>query len=313
MFKSIQSLEHLQQTASASQGRMFWATLGLRSLGTIVVAYLLADLVVSLTLPKLMQSVLDSKSKAAPESSLSLPSSQINYFELKSTVIKRNLFNQTGQLPEEEEAGVKATGQTFDINAACTPTKLGVTLVGIIGGYNPTASIAEKGVDISDTYQVGDFIIGSETAQIARITGNEVVINNDGRKECLSLDVGVDSHILSAKTTTVDNTSSSVTFDISYVESELGNGFEKIIQSANLVPNTTADGNINGFKMFAIKKGTLLDKAGFKDNDVLTQVNDTIITADQGFALYDKLLSSKEVTVHVLRADKPITLRIQVK
>ena len=86
-----------------------------------------------------------------------------------------------------------------------------------------------------------------------------------------------------------------------------------MIQSARLVPNTV-DNQVNGYKVFAIQPGTILDKAGFKDNDVITKVNNTVMEAEQGIALYQALKDETLIKVQVLRNGvTPRTIIIRVK
>jgi type II secretory pathway component PulC len=104
-----------------------------------------------------------------------------------------------------------------------------------------------------------------------------------------------------------------VDLDSKFVQSELGEGFGKIIQSARLIPNIV-NNQVNGFKMFAIHPDTVLDKAGFRENDVITKVNNTVMEAEQGFALYQALNDEKQIRVNVLRNGRtPKTIVIRVK
>ena len=245
----------------------------------------------------------------------------VNYHDVKKAVLDRNVFNVSGELPKEEsDEGDKGKG-VFDINGPCEKTSLKIKLLGMIAmeGRGSIATIKDESFDGADVYSEGDFIIGSDTAQIVKMERNNVIINNGGRKECLELKLGDEKLLASIGSSTgggmqsVGGEESVVDLDASYITSQLGEGFGKIIQSARLVPNTV-NNQVNGFKVFGIEPGTLLDKAGFKDNDVITKVNNTVMEAEQGFALYQALNDEKQIRVNVLRnGSTPKTIVIRVK
>ena len=68
-----------------------------------------------------------------------------------------------------------------------------------------------------------------------------------------------------------------ITLDRSAIESTLGD-LNKVVQQARLIPNYR-DGAVNGFKIFAIREGSLFKKLGLEDGDVIHRINDTEITS----------------------------------
>jgi type II secretion system protein C len=252
---------------------------------------------------------------ATPVQELSLQALP-NYHLIKKGIIARNVFNAGGEYPPEQDKNKDKAdaSKKFDLTAACNTTALKITLPGIIkmGEKSSVAVIKEAGVEEADIYRIGDFIIGSETAQVAGIMQDHVILNNNGRKECIFLQ-GTEVKPSMLAGTGGEEDSPPVTLQASWVESELGEGFSKILQSARLVPNT--EGNkVKGFKIFAIQAGTLFEKVGLKDGDVVVQVNDTVMEAEQGFALYQAFLDEKSVNIHVLRDGKtPSTLKVRIR
>lgn len=281
-------------------------------------SYLAAETVSSSVLPVLLKSVL--KAKPATEKiefSISEARSRVNYHEVRKAVLDRNVFNKSGELPEESDLEMEdKTSDKFNMDAPCEKTTLKVKLLGTIylgGDRNSFATIKEDGYEAADVYTVGDFIIGTESAQVMAVRRNEVIINNTGRKECLALIVGDEKVAAESKAPKAVDEVKTVEFESAWVEEQLGDGFGKIIQAARMVPNTE-NNRVNGFKIFAIIKDSLFDKAGFKDGDVITQVNDVVMEAEQGFALYQALLDERELRVNVLRDGKtPKTISIKIK
>lgn len=323
MLETIQQLPQQKWWPDAMQ-------LLVRGVLAIFVAYVLAtSLMTVFALGPLVSFTtgLVARPKATAGSSPSLGIASVNYRDIKKAILERNLFNSEGQYPKEEleRAAASADGRpVFDINAPCQPCALNIELVGTIYLGNREKSLAtvkEKGLSDADVYRVGDVIIGSDDAVIAAVERNELIINNKGIKECLSLKSDIEKQIESgeggsgqASVTGAPEQLPPVLVDGPYVESELGAGFGKIINAARFVPNLT-DSQMNGFKIFAIDPSSLFSKVGLQNGDIITQVNDVSLkNPDQGFALYEAFRNEREVRISVLRngsTPQMITVRIK--
>mgnify|MGYP000228658207 CR=1 FL=1 len=250
-----------------------------------------------------------------------------NYRTLQKDILARNIFNAEGTYPKEEdqEQG-QAEPQAFaDVNAPCTPSKLPLTLVGTIVLGDASLSmctIKEKEVDEVDVYRIGDRLISNDKISIHDILRNKVIFNNNGHRECVEVelvpperrDVAYDTSLKTAKPDNSVIENPVVYLQASWVQSELGDGFEKVINSSRLVPNALDDGKINGYKIFSIRKGSLYDKVGLQDGDVVTKVNETVIDIEHGFALHQAFLDDWDISIQVLRQGKtPLTLKVSVK
>lgn len=262
-----------------------------------------------------------------------------NFLTVRRRVLDRLLFNSNGDLPDESEPegddpDKPAVKAVFDENAKCPQkTSLNIELLGTIamGAKNPgsLASIMEKGYTVTDIYRVGEPIYGQEQATIHAIYHRKVVINNNGKKECLELkepksvfndgvaDNGSAAEVPVDKPQRPPIGSSEgdrFTLENSYVTDVLSNGFAKILKQGRLVP-FTRDNRLVGFKLIGVKKGSLFAKVGLSSGDVLIGVNGTSMAqAEQGFAFYTALSDEKEIRVDVLRKGKePSTITIEVR
>ncbi len=259
-----------------------------------------------------------------------------NYRDIEKSIKERNLFNSTGEFPNEAAADTKTDAKKaeFDMNAPCNKASVNVALVGTIYMGESGTSIAtlqESGYSESDVYKVGDNIVGFEQASIVKIERNKVVLNNAGVKECLELAGYVqkqetDGFPNIAPTSNPDGAkvvesaqpdqaagSGDCAFEENFVRDELGPGFSIIIQKARLVPNTT-DNQMNGFKIFAIDQSSMLGKTGLQNGDIITQVNETSLKQpEQGFTLYQAFQDEKEVRILILRRGAPMTITCRIK
>jgi type II secretion system protein C len=251
----------------------------------------------------------------------------VNHTELRNVILARNLFNLEGKLPEESEVSASGSNSgVFDPNAPCEKTTLPLALVGTIymGTSNSSVILRETGYSEADIYKVSDKIVGFPNASIYTIERKSIILNNDGRKECIELSPdpnrkkSMGGAALMAETGKAEQAivGGSVTLESSWVEKELGEGFSKVLQAARLVPNISpTDGKMNGFKIFAISPGSIMTRVGLQNEDVITKVNDISMTQpDQGFAIYQAMQDEREITIHVLRNGKiPVTLNVKIK
>lgn len=260
-----------------------------------------------------------------------------NYRDIVKSIKERNIFNSTGEFPEEKnpERGDDKPKSAFDINGPCVKPSMNVELLGTlyVEGGDSVATLQEQGYSESDIYREGDMVIGQDEAAIVRIERNRVVFNHKGVKECLELASAVKQKkeggdfpnsnptappnggtVTTAGGEGGEAASTNCAFDEKYVQEELGPGFGTIIQKARLVPNTT-DNVMNGFKIFAIDTSSLLGKTGLQNGDIITAVNDTSLKQpEQGFTVYQAFQDEREVRIQILRrGTTPMTITCRIK
>ncbi len=304
---------------------------------TVGSAFLLAMATVAFAAPIILNSIM--AIPVAPRTTSSNATAPTlknrpNFHVLQKEIIARNIFNIDGEYPKDDDQPTEgeAEPQAFaDINAPCQPSKIALTLVGTIVFGDPTSSIAtfkEKDAEEVDVYRVGEGLIGYDKITIHDILRNKVIINNNGHRECFEIEIiPADRREETSMAQQYDKKkdpgtsmegggqeNAVVYLQSNWVQAELGNGFEKVISSARLVPNALDDGKVNGWKIFSIRKGSLLDKVGLQDGDVVTQVNETVMDTEHGFALYQAFLDEWDISVRVLRqGTNPTTLKVNIK
>jgi general secretion pathway protein C len=302
----------------------------------VAVSYLTASIIGGLLAQYMVSNIVASRARITvraedvPRAALEHPV-MANSRDIQKIIKERNIFNSEGKFPEEKFGSMAASKSAhFDIDAPCVPTTLAIELLGTIyvgDRMRSLATVKDKTYSEPDIYRVGDVIYGNEQATVAAVERQKLIINNNGAKECIDLDkstpgTGSDGFPTTSGDgfggvpTGAAGTGSEITLEAAYVEGELGPGFGKIVDAARLVPNT-ADGTstINGFKIFAIKGGSLFARVGFQNGDIITRVNDTSMTqAEQGFALYQAFQDEKEVRIQLLRGGvTPLNITVRIK
>ncbi len=309
-----------------------WAFIASKAVGVLFASYVIAGTICSFALSILSRGAIEQiKASAKPTSvaqiGYTLPN--INYMKLEKAVVDRNIFNSEGKVPDESTASVdgKDKPAKFDLNAPCQKPTVDLELLGTIYlGSRSVATVMEKGYTQADSYRVGDVIEGSEDVIVAKIEPNRLILNNAGKKECLELagpklaqfaSVGEPGGSIPGtdanQPPAVPAGGGEVALEATYVQQQIGQGGGNILNQGRLVP-FNQDGAMKGFKLISLKAGGIFDKIGLKNNDVITQVNDTSLQQpDQGFAFYQAFENETSIRISVLRGDQPLSFTIRVK
>lgn len=87
------------------------------------------------------------------------------------------------------------------------------------------------------------------------------------------------------------------------VEQQIAN-LNEVITQARAVP-VLADGKSNGFKLFNIKPGSIFDKVGLQDGDIVQRVNDTELSdPSKAVGLLEEIQSMSQIKVNFVRGGK---------
>ncbi len=258
---------------------------------------------------------------------------QLNFRDVRKSVVARNMFNSDGEVPDESDPSdnESESGGVFDKNARCQKSSLPIELVGTIYAGNDSESLAtvrEKGYSEADVYRVGDQIIGNEQATVYAVELRRLVLNNNGVKECIELEekkaaAGFSPPMAGRGQTEQDEARAepgggvgggSSVLDSAYVEEALGPGFAKILDSGRLVP-FHKDNAMVGFKLIGAKSDSLWKKVGLNSGDVITSVNGTSMAEpDKGFAIFEALQNEREIRVEYLKSGKsPANINIEIR
>ena len=296
-----------------------------RTVGRVCVvlflSYMVASLVSTLSIGFLSKAAMTAPRAKIEVSRPDLRKS-LNFRDVRRTVVARNVFNSTGELPDEtEEIASEGKGSgDFNANAKCSKSNLPIQLVGIIYSNNPESSLAtvrEKGYGEADVYRAGDAIIGQEGAVVYAVDAERLVINNAGNKECLEITAQKGRSFRQVPTQAPEepvnedeepsDEMATVQLQSSYVEESLGTGFAKILESGRLVPYNR-EGAMVGFKLIGVKSSSLWKKVGLSNGDVITTVNGmSMAQPDKGFALYEALQNERQIRVEFLKKGKEVS------
>lgn len=240
--------------------------------------------------------------------------------------LSRNIFN-SAQGPEdistisEEEIAISPESGA-GMGMSFPKTTLGLKLIGTI--IDPLGIYRLAAIEIKDTreqklYKTGDTALGAKVVMILR---NRILLSRAGKMESLDADftagepgaagkpmagvemMGQDVSKLSDSQYAVSKR---------YLNSQLAS-MNQLLTDVRAVPNVGKEGVTDGFKVFAIRKGSLFDKIGLQNNDVVKRINGIEIdSAEKGLELFQALKNETAFNVDLMRQSQKTTMRFTVQ
>ncbi len=87
-----------------------------------------------------------------------------------------------------------------------------------------------------------------------------------------------------------------------------------ILQQARAVPELDSHGQMHGFRMAMMQPGSLFEKIGLRQGDVITSVNgDRLNSAQKGIELYNQFRSDSSFRIEVLRNGRTEVISYSVR
>jgi hypothetical protein len=83
--------------------------------------------------------------------------------------------------------------------------------------------------------------------------------------------------------------------------------------AARIVPSFH-DGKAEGFKLYAMRPGSLWSRLGFENGDTVQTINGMDMTSpEKALEIYTKLRSATELAVRIVRRGQPLTLQFEIR
>ncbi len=278
-------------------------------------AWFLAQAAAALVASSLASGARERGPAQATEVSARRPQPLASYLELA----RRELFAVPPAQPDIPEA---ASGGPL----AAAPADL--RLLGTGGRDEQSFAVIEiRSSREQRVVRLGDTLEG---ATVAEIGWRRVVLRRDGQDELLSvpadlaIEVGTVASTGWSPTSGMGSTLPGSDADVrrvgedrfqlsrGEVDKQLAN-LSSLLTQMRAVPNVE-EGATTGFRVFAIRRGSLFDKLGLSNNDVVQRVNGIgIDDPARAMGLFQELQDESVLTVDVLRGGRPRTLRYEIR
>lgn len=244
------------------------------SLAAVICGYFMADLLVASFTPYFPPT-------EAPRPRNNMQSGNKDFMAYSMVIMpnrRPNLFNKDGLIPNNDE------GQGM-MGGAPVKTSLPLTLLGVIVIRDQTksvASIEDKGINQVIAVRVGEPITNSTIVE--SIDETRVVFRNEDTQRLEFVELPQDQILATRRaapskpTAGISKTSENrYTLDRKAIDTALGDDFNKILTQARCVPEFEA-GKPAGYRCFQIEPGSIYEKLGLQDNDVICGIDGEALT-----------------------------------
>lgn len=244
-----------------------------------------------------------------------------------AVIHKRDIFN-SAKPSEAATAPVEAP--------VVTDLRLKLWGVAVRGPKNSYAIIEEEKQRQQGVYRVGDEVPGG--AKVKSVAWDQVILDVGGKDEILEIEEGMTGGVRAAPSPfsaasasasaaagrgSVASASAPVQgvqaiSDTEYVidREEVDTALENMSQlftQIRAVPHFEG-GESTGFRLFAIRRGSIFDKIGLKNGDIIRSVNGQAMNdPTRALGLLEELRDSNDLTVKVTRNRKDETLSYSVR
>lgn len=206
-----------------------------------------------------------------------------------NVISKRNLFSSQGLIPDP----LQSEGQTEKKPDTPVPSNLPITLIGTLVHSNPSKSVAA--VEIKSKNMSGSYTVGSEIENMAKLEKVERGVIyfrnlNNGQLEYIemkqgSAKVAFDSAKPAAVVAPVGKEIQAVgTNSFRIKRSDLNkylNDLNSLLLQARAIPNTDANGEINGYRLVDFQPNSIFEQLGLPRGTLLKRAGDEPITSIQ--------------------------------
>jgi len=224
-------------------------------------------------------------------------------------IFERNLFNIAGQEQVSKKKGKEI------INPAEIPISTsGMELVGTLLGLPKNSIALIKADGEVGAYHLKETVKGSI---ILKINRKEVIIERNGMKEKLVMEEV--SKVVSLQAPQVTQGDSSGIQQVSSNKWVLDRkklpikNISTFMRQCRLIPHSVG-GRPAGFKITGIIKGSIIDKIGLMDGDIIKRVNgDEIKTPEDAYRAYQRLQTENKIVLDLERNGAVTPLSYEVK
>ena len=239
------------------------------------------------------------------------PAKPANYY---AVIPKRDIFNSVKPTPAPEKAP-----------EAAAPTQLKLKLWGtaVFDKGNSFSIIEDLGARKQGVYGVNATVPGNAT--VKAIEWKRVILTHNGRDEILELEepkagAGPARQVAAAPAaapgqpgTGIQQTSENE-FQVSKAEVDTAlENMSQLFTQIRAVPHFEGGQSI-GFRLFAIRRGSLFDRIGLKNGDIIRSINGNEMTdPSKAMALLQELRDANNLDVEITRNQQPQKLTYSIQ
>jgi type II secretion system protein C len=225
-------------------------------------------------------------------------------------IVRRNIFDSTATPAAATDA--VGAGDCKSTDSA----RLLATMVADPVEYSSALIALGSGKDAkADGYAIGD-TVGSEgritlieQKKVCLDAGGCLCIGSEGAAKNAARDEGKGA----AEGGVEKLADNKFVVEQSVLDEAMGN-FESLAGQIRVVPHKDASGNVDGYRLSAIRRGSLFDKLGIKNGDVVHAANGQALTSTEGaLSVYNTLKNERSFSFEISRRNQRQTLEYEVR
>ena len=234
----------------------------------------------------------------------------IRDFSNYEVIVTRNLFNSKNEIPDDDMTNLGN-------NEAYRKTSLDIDLVGTIVVNDASRSVAA--IELKQDKKIEPFMIGDtilDKAVVVSIARKKVVLRNNasGELEYVGMKDDDDANVKPAGGSEGIKQlgNNRVLIERTELNKSLAN-FNELLTQARAVPNIE-NGVVNGFKLFGVQPGSLYQKLGAQNGDVIKSVNGVEMKdPNTAMGLFQQLQTTNKLEFSIERNGEPKNFTVDIK
>ena len=215
----------------------------------------------------------------------------------------------TGTIARTNIFGPLTPKNTASTTLVKPQTKTPLVLIGTFleKKSDPYAIIEDDKKKVQDVFNIDDTVFGE--AKVVGIYTDRVELNRNGQIEILTLD---DAPDFSGSSSGSDTSTTEISVDGAELDVALQN-LPLLLTQARAVPYFK-DGKAVGLRMFSIKAGSLYEKVGLQNGDILKTINgNSLSDMSQAMRLFEMLKQEKSLSVSLERNREEKEFKYQIR
>lgn len=215
-------------------------------------------------------------------------------------IAKRNIFGEKPRTEEKQPAPKQPK------------TKLKLRLVGTNLSSNaaPFAIVEDTAKKKQDVFELDEMVFGQ--AKLVEILTESIKIEHGGKIEILEMAAAKGGSVGGAESISSNEEGT----EFSVAEEELSKALAnlpRLLSQARAVPYFR-NGKSIGMRLFAIRRGSLYEKLGMKNGDIILSVNENSVNDPaQALKIFEKLKTERTINVELERNGKANSLRYSIR
>lgn len=231
-------------------------------------------------------------------------------FSNYEVVVTRNIFNSKNEIPDDDVINIGS-------NEAYKKTTLEIELVGTIVVNDASRSVAA--IELKQDKKIEPFMIGDtilDKAVVVSIARKKVVLRNNasGELEYVGMkDEDEDSFKPAVADSGIRQVGNNrILIERTELNKSLAN-FNELLTQARAVPNIE-NGVVNGFKLFGVQPGSLYQKLGAQNGDIIKSVNGIEMKdPNTAMGMFQQLQTTNKLEFSIERNGTPQNFTVDIR